>query len=67
MTCRLDVPESDEEVQERLELWSTVKTLDTYGTMVSGRPPWVDSHLTEPIQYFSEDMEGVRWLTVIMG
>lgn len=60
--CRLDIPENDDEVQDRLELWSSVMALDTFGTMVAGRPPSIDSHLTEPLQYFPEDMEGVRSL-----
>lgn len=59
MMCCLDVPTDDAEVQDRLELLAAVRTLDTFGTMVTGRPPWIDSHLTEPIQYFPEDAEGV--------
>ncbi|KAI5450107.1 hypothetical protein NCC49_003734 [Naganishia albida] len=58
MMCCLDVPTDDAEVQDRLELLAAVRTLDTFGTMVTGRPPWIDSHLTEPIQYFLEDAEG---------
>jgi hypothetical protein len=63
--CRLDVPESDDEVRERLEVWSTVQALDTFQTLVSGRPPWHDSHLTQPLQYFPEDIEGVRLLHIL--
>jgi hypothetical protein len=44
---------------ERLEVWATVLALDTFGVLVSGRPPSIDSHLTSPVQYFPEDIDGV--------
>lgn len=57
--CSLDIPEDDEEVQERLEVAATVVAMETFGVMASGRPYAIDSFLTIPLQYFSHGVDGV--------
>jgi hypothetical protein len=57
--CSIDIPEDDEEVQERLEVAASVVAMETFGVMATGRPCAIDSFLTIPLQYFGHSADGV--------
>lgn len=57
--CSIDIPEDDEEVQERLEVAASVVAMETFGVMATGRPCAIDSFLSIPLQYFSAGLDGV--------
>ena len=59
LRCSLDVPEDDEEIQERLEVAATIIAMETFSVMATARPYGIDSFLAIPLQYLSGGADGV--------
>lgn len=49
--CRLDVPRDDNEVLDRMHVWATVQSFDTFGMLVGGRPSSIENYLNSPLHY----------------
>lgn len=57
--CSLDVPEDDDEIQERIEVAATIIAMETFSVMATARPYGIDSFLTIPLQYLDYGENGV--------
>lgn len=57
--CSLDVPEDDDEIQERIEVAATIIAMETFSVMATARPYGIDTFLTIPLQYLDYREDGV--------